>query len=65
MKMANIGMALKKEDVIKLAMDFMEGTPVADKVKKFEEKRKITSTTTNGEKVILGSSWYKKTFKEK
>jgi hypothetical protein len=50
-KMANIGMALKKEDVIELAMDFMEGTPVADKLKEYKDKRKINST--DGEKVIL------------
>jgi hypothetical protein len=56
-KMANIGMALKKEDVIELAMDFIEGTHVAEKLKKYKEKRKIVST--DGEKVIVGTSWYK------
>jgi hypothetical protein len=51
-KMANIGMALKKEDVIELAMDFMEGTPVADKLKEFKDKRKLKSTD-DCEKVLL------------
>jgi hypothetical protein len=39
-KMANIVMAIKKEDVIELVTDFMEGTPVANKLKEYKDKRK-------------------------
>jgi hypothetical protein len=57
-KMAKIGQALTKENVIGLATELIEGTEHADKLEAFKKKRKLRTKDDAGEKTILGDRWY-------
>jgi hypothetical protein len=55
--MAKLGMALNRENVVELATDLIQETETAAKLVDFKEKRKLEAKV--GEKVVIGTSWYK------
>jgi hypothetical protein len=57
LKMAKIGQALSRANVLELASKLIEGTEFEEKVKTFKAKRNIKYENHEG-KVILGKRWY-------
>jgi hypothetical protein len=56
-RMAKIGMALARDNVVELVTDLIQETDTAKKLVAFKEKRSLE--TTVGEKVLVGKAWYK------
>jgi Tc5 transposase DNA-binding domain len=57
-KMARIGHALTRQDVMKLASELIEGTKFADELVKFKENRNI-QTSNKYERAQLKNGWYR------
>jgi hypothetical protein len=58
LKMAKIGMALNRENVIDLTSELIQGTEFEKKFKDFKKVRYIDGKRTNGEKFQVGKTWY-------
>jgi hypothetical protein len=56
LKMARVGMALTKNNVIELATDLISGTDASVCLEDFKQKRNLT--TRDGEKIVVGRQWY-------
>jgi hypothetical protein len=56
LKMARLGMAMTKRNVIELAMELIVGTDDADKLAEFKKKRHLQ--TKDGERIVVERRWY-------
>jgi hypothetical protein len=60
-RLAQIGNALTKDQVISLAEDVIQGTPI--ELASFKKQRKISTIFDNQQRVIVGVGWYKNVMK--
>jgi hypothetical protein len=56
LKMATIGIALNKKNVLELVTELIAGTEASKKLEEFKKKRNLP--TRDGETIVVGQRWY-------